>query len=100
VQLRPSAKRRPVVMGPGVRRDDERLKSAYSRIAAVFAKQIQLLLHRAIRKAEQHRILLGLVGDPLPAWHHEQVARTPLEVLLADPRTALAFDGGEDRGVR
>src|SRR6266849_5528522 len=70
-----------------------------SRVAAVFAKQVQLLLHRTIRETEHHRIFVGLVGDPLPARHHEQVARTPLESLLADPRTTLAFDRGEYRGV-
>src|SRR6266849_9210575 len=71
-----------------------------SRVAAVFAKQVQLLLHRTIRETEHHRILVGLVGDPLPARHHEQVARTPFESLLADPRAPLAFDRREHRGVR
>src|ERR1700716_508633 len=70
-----------------------------SRIAAIFAEQIQLLLHRAIGKTEQHRIRVGLVGDPLPARHHEQVARAPFEGLLADPRAALAFDRREHGGV-
>src|SRR5713226_5708603 len=73
--------------------------SAPLSIAAVFAEQIELLLHRAIGETEQHRVLVGLVGDPLPARHHEQVARTPLESLFADPRPPLAFDRGEYRGV-
>src|SRR5713101_5236165 len=72
---------------------------APSRVAAVFAEQIELLLHRAVGETEQNRILLGLVGDPLPARHHEQVARAPLESLLADPRTTLALNCREYRGV-
>ena len=39
------------------------------------------------------------MGDPVPARHHEQVARAPLESLLADPRTPLAFDRREHRGI-
>src|SRR5882672_9435853 len=97
--LMPSAKRRPVVMGPGVRWDDERLWSVTSRVAAVLAEQIQLLLHRTVGETEQHGILIRLVGDPLPARHHEQVARAPLKSLVADPCAALALDRGKYRGV-
>src|SRR5260370_13748117 len=87
--------------GYGSRRSPGRreLGAASSRISAVFAEQIELLLHRAIGKTEQHGILIRLVGDPLPAWHHEQIARTPLEGLLADPRTSTAFDRRDYRGV-
>src|SRR3979490_117715 len=80
-------------------RDEPRRERGASRVAAVLAEQVQLLLHRAIRETEQHRILLGLVGDPLPARHHEQVPRAPLESLFADPRPAAAFDRREYRGV-
>src|SRR6204780_5818548 len=76
-------------------RDDDK-----SRIPAIFPEQIELLLHRAIGETEQHGILVRLVGDPLPARHHEQVARAPFKTLLADPRAALALDRGEHRGVR
>src|SRR5271163_4847427 len=68
-------------------------------IPSVLPEQIELLLHRTIRETEQHRVGVGLVGDPLPARHHEQVARAPLEGLLADPRASLAFDRTKYRGV-
>src|SRR6266581_2491223 len=64
-----------------------------SGVAAVFAKQVELLLHRAIRETEQHRILVGLVGNPLPARHHEQVARPHSKVcspILEWPRPSIA----------
>src|ERR1700744_4277855 len=68
------------------------------RVAAVFAEQIELLLYRTVGEAEQHRILVGFVGHPLPARHHEQVARAPFEGLLADPGAPLAFDRREHGG--
>src|SRR5665213_2081683 len=71
----------------------------HSRVAAIFAEQIELLLHRTIREAEQHRILAGLVGDPAPARHDEQIARAPFESLVADPASAMALDRGEHGGV-
>src|SRR5947209_16533442 len=70
-----------------------------SGVAAVFPKEIEFLLHMAIREAEQNRILVGFVRDPLPARHHEQIARTPLKGLFANPRASLAFDRREYRGV-
>src|SRR3569833_848522 len=71
-----------------------------SGVAAILAKQIELQLHRAIREAEQHRILIGFVGHPLPTRHHEQVARAPVKRLFADPRPTLAFDRREYGGIR
>src|SRR6185295_20169790 len=65
-------------MGPGLRRGDS------LSVAAIFPEQIQLLLHRAVRETEQHRILIRLVRDPAPARHHEQIAGTPLKRLVAD----------------
>src|SRR6267142_2651391 len=92
--LTPSANRDLWSWVPAQGRDD-----GISRIPAIFAEQIELLLHRAVGEAEQHGVRLGLVGDPLPARHHEQVARAPFERLLADPRAPLAFDRGEYGGV-
>src|SRR5258705_10161576 len=86
-------------MGPGARPGRRQTKVRTSRVAAVFAEQVELLLHRAVGEAEQNRIIVGLVGDPVPARHHEQVARTPLKGLLADPRAALALDRREYGGV-
>src|SRR5665213_177774 len=71
----------------------------HSRVAAVLAEQVELLLHRTIREAEQHRILAGFVGDPAPARHDEQIARAPLKGLVADPAAAMALDRGEHGGV-
>src|SRR5450759_4558842 len=90
MRLMPSAKRRLWLWVPAQGRDDRD-----SSIAATFAEQIELLLHGSVRETEQHRIFVSLVGDPLPARHHEQVARTPFEGLIADPRTSLALDRRE-----
>src|SRR5947207_13237029 len=37
-----------------------------SSIAAIFTEQVQLLLHRTVGETEQHGILVGLVGEPVP----------------------------------
>src|SRR5437763_15768137 len=86
-------------MGPGFRRDDSLNWGDNSRVAAVLAEQVELLLHRAVRKTEQHRIRVRLVRYPAPARHHEQIARAPLKSLVADTGAALAFDRGEHGGV-
>ena len=39
------------------------------------------------------------MGDPLPARHHEQIARTPLEGSAAQPGAAMAFDHRKRGGV-
>src|ERR1700722_11940361 len=70
-----------------------------SGVAAILAEQVELLLHRTIREREQHGIRVGLVRDPLPARHHEQVAWSPFEGLIADPRATLAFDRREHGGI-
>src|SRR5450631_3608254 len=70
-----------------------------SRVAAILAEQVELLLHRTIGEREQHRVRVGLMRDPLPARHHEQVARAPVEGLLADPRASAPFDRREHRRV-
>src|SRR3974390_1463665 len=75
-------------------------KSCASRVAAILAEQVELLLYRAVGETEQNRIGVGLVGHPVPARHHEEVARAPFEGLLADPRASPAFDGGEHGGIR
>src|ERR1700749_1572480 len=51
-------------------------------VTAVLAEQVELLLHRAVGEGEQHGVLVRLVGDPVPAWHHEQIARAPFEGLV------------------
>ena len=65
-------------MGPCVRRDDDR---SSSRIPAIFAKQIELLLHRAVGVAEQHAVVVRRQPQGLPRRHDEVVARGELEAL-------------------
>src|SRR5262245_61098756 len=82
--------------GPGMTKERERQRSS---VAAVLAEQVELLLHRTVRKTEQHRIRVRLMRDPAPARHHEQIARAPLKGLVADAGAALAFDRSEYGGV-
>src|SRR5262249_20422760 len=79
---------------------DEAETPCASRVTAILAEQVELLLHRAVGETEQNRIGVGFVGHPVPARHHEEVARAPFEGLLADPRATPAFDGGEHGGIR
>ena len=48
---------------------------------AFFPPQSQLLLHRPVGEAEQHRFAGGAVAVRMPAWHHEDVARLPAEAV-------------------
>src|SRR6185312_10023425 len=73
--------------------------SQTSRVTAIFPEQIQFLLYRTVGEREQHRVGVGLVRDPAPARHHEQVARAPFEHFVANACAALAFDRGEHGGV-
>src|SRR2546425_437026 len=56
------------------------------------APQSQRFLHRPVRIAEQHRLLVGMVRDLAPRRHHEDIVRLPLEYAVADAAFAAAFD--------
>src|SRR5207237_8949145 len=56
------------------------------------APQSQRLLHRPVGIAEQHRFLIGVMRDPAPRRHHENIVRLPLEHAVADAAFAAAFD--------
>src|ERR1700704_4456590 len=68
-------------------------------VAAILAIEVELLLHRAIGEAEQHRFLTGRMRDPGPAGCHEDVLRAPFEHLLADLALPRALDRHEHGGV-
>src|SRR5450755_1697229 len=56
------------------------------------APQSQGLLHRAVGKTEQYRVLTCLVRDFAPRGHHENIVRRPLEYLTSDNAATLPLD--------
>src|SRR4051812_41899187 len=57
------------------------------------------LLHRAIGKAEQHRVLARREAQWRPRRHDEGVARPEGETLFADLGRAVAFNDAVDGAV-
>src|SRR5437762_1679338 len=76
----------------------ERVANA-SGVAALLAPQAELLLHRAIRIAEQHRFGLGMMAHRHPARHDKDVVLLPGEDLVADPAFARPLDRDINRAV-
>ena len=69
------------------------------RVATVLAPHPDLLLHRPVGEAEQHALLIGLVGDGLPPRRYEDVLGAPAESLLGYARAARPFHGYEHRRI-
>src|SRR3954462_5706761 len=88
----------PVVM-------DSRSAAAMARVCGsgtvtVLTRQAEGFLDRTIRERAQDRLVRGFVDPRLPARHHENIPRTPLDdEIRADPGPAATFDPDEDRGV-
>src|SRR6516162_5101413 len=70
-----------------------------SSVAALFAPQAELLLHRPIRVTEQHGVVLRVVAHRHPARHDKDIVRPPAEDLIADPALAFALDHDKDGPV-
>src|SRR5205814_3462409 len=73
--------------------------SGVSVIAAILAPEAELVLHRPVGEAEQHRFRSRAVARAMPARRHEDVARAPAESLIADLALALALDADKHRAV-
>src|SRR5438876_649560 len=61
-------------------------------VAALLAPEAELFLHRAIRIAEQHGLVVGMVAYRHPARYDKDVVRPPAEDLFTDPGLTLALD--------
>src|ERR1700676_1200201 len=59
--------------------------------AALFSPEPKQILHRAVRRTEQHPFGCGLVGEPRPARRHENIARLPADDGIAHKRLPFAF---------
>src|SRR5450631_468227 len=55
-----------------------------------FAPQVECLLHRAIGKTEQYRIVRRVMRDLAPRRHDEDVVRAPGEGLVTDDAAPAA----------
>src|SRR4051812_35237162 len=56
------------------------------------APQPDRFLDRPVGEAEEHRIFSRRVRDAVPRGYDEDVARAPLEDVVADLRAAVSFD--------
>src|SRR5450759_585564 len=56
------------------------------------APQSQRLLYRAVGKAEQYRVVAGVMRDLAPRRHHENVVRRPRERMAANDAATASFD--------
>src|SRR5437773_10474417 len=72
---------------------------ATSRGLERLAPKIECLLHRAVRKTEQHRLFVGLETVWQPRCAHEYIPGSKDQRLASEAATALAFDDCIFRGV-
>src|SRR5262245_39897028 len=71
-----------------------------SGIVTVLTEQLQRFLHRTIGEGKQDGLIAGIVCHRLPARHHEDVARLPLDdEVCAYPAASVPFDRYEDGRV-
>src|SRR5205809_5050690 len=71
----------------------------YGLLDTILAPQTERLLRGAVREAEQHGVLPGLVRHRQPRRDDEDVARTPRERQTADLAAPVPFDRAVDRRV-